>query len=216
MTSIIILEGIPTSGKSYLQELVYKILKWEKRSVELITEVEINTPFARKQNLSDTSPAKDAPEYLKELLQKKLSKKKDYLICENLHLFYLATNNLRGEKETLKDYKEIETMLEVYPTLLVHLEIEGRYILSSFRKRIARYELQKKVDPFKSFLEAKGTEFNQLAYYQRKQNKYKEYLKETKVHTLHLLIKNKTDYQDLANQIVRKIHEIEGGWHYKK
>lgn len=216
MTSIILFEGIPTSGKSYLQKLVGEILSWEKKSVELITDKEVNTPFARKSNRKDYTAAIDAPEYLLDLLKNKVKKSKDYVLSHNMHLFYLTTNNSRGQKETIeKTYAQVEELLEIYPSLIVFLEIEHRYILSSFHKRFARNHLLGKVDPFKSFLDAKGTEFEQLAYYQKKQNMYKEFLKKSKVHSLHIIIKRSSDYKEIANQIVRKIHEIEGGWHIK-
>lgn len=216
MSSIIILEGIPTSGKTILQEKISQILLWEKRTIELIKDEEIKTPYNRKNNHKDMTPAKGTAIYFKELLQHKLLKKKQYLICDNAHLFYLATNNTRGAKETLKEYQEIETMLEVYPSLMVFLELENRYILPSFRKRIAYNELHHKVDPLKEFLDLKGSEFHQIAYYQKKQRAYQEFFKETKIHSLHIRIHQKPDYDEIANKIVRKIHEIEGGWHYKQ
>ena len=92
----------------------------------------------------------------------------------------------------MRTYGEIEAMLEVYSTLIVYSEIETRYILPSFHKRFATYEAQGEEDLFKTVLEAKGSQFEQLAYYQKKQNAYKEQLKKTKLHTLHLIIKKDT------------------------
>ena len=213
MTSIIILEGIPTSGKSILSKKIKSILQSDKKSVEYISDNEINTVFNRKQNRKDHTPAVGAPQYLKEIMQKKLLKNSQYIISHGFHFFYLTTNISRGEKETLhKEYHEVESMLELYPTLIVYLNIETRYILHSFQKRFSWNDSQGKVDPFKEFVEAKGSEFAQLAYYQKKQNLYKDLIKESKLHSLILNIKKETSYDDLALRIVQKMHEIEGGF----
>lgn len=213
MTAIILFEGIPTSGKSILQKKVSQILKSQNKTVELISDQEIKTPFARKNNIFDNLPIIDAPEYLQTILQEKLLKKSDFIISHNFHLFYAATNQGRNLKEALsKEYLEIETILEIHPSLIVFLEIENRYILHSFEKRIQLYDHEGLVDPFKKFLETKGTTFSQLAYYQRKQKIYNQFLKESKINSINFIIKKETDFNKLAIKIAQKIREIKGGF----
>ena len=137
MTSIIIFEGIPTSGKTALITKVAQILQSKNKTVEFVSDEEVNELFMQKNNLKDITPIKNGSEHLKNILQKKLLKKPDYILIHNFHLFYLTTNNARGEKETLmRTYGEIEAMLEVYSTLIVYSEIETRYILPSFHKLV--------------------------------------------------------------------------------
>ena len=203
-------EGIPTSGKTVLKDLVARIFSGQKRTVEDISKEEFHQPFLARNDPKDQSPFDNASGHLLSLLQQHTKKNPDIILSFHSPFFYLATNNMRGKKETLlHEYHEVESFLEIFPTLIVYLEIEGRYILPCFQKRLARND---ETDIFPELLQAKGTEFSQLAYYQRKQGIYNEQLSRTKLHFLHLHIKKETKYEELAELVVRKIRELEGGF----
>ena len=73
MVNIILLEGIPTSGKSYVSRTLVKLLAGRK--VSLSEDPEVVDLLVRRNDKSNREPVEGAPKYLRELLDHRLAQK---------------------------------------------------------------------------------------------------------------------------------------------
>jgi thymidylate kinase len=188
---ILIVEGIPTSGKSSLIKNISKLLKENK----VVVFGEPNTHI----------PIMDEPEglhieFFKSLLQQAVKSKADLVIFDRFHF----TQALRA-KASISNYSEIEDLLAKQKTLVVYLQVDD----SAIANRIRLTSERRDKDPAEHFqwgeyFKKKGNSFEEIAkHYAAQQQDQMELLKQSKLPSR---IFNTThhEYKTIANQIINE------------
>jgi thymidylate kinase len=165
---LLILEGIATSGKTTVKNNLINFFKKEKLKYLVIEEDETLMPI-----LNNTE-AKVSIDYLKKILKKVLSaRKEDIIIFDRLYF----THIFRTES-SLKDFKVIEALLPKKDTFLAFLEINKEKISERIFNALKNERAKTK---WVNYIKKKGTNAEITNYYQKQQDLLSNFLKETKI-----------------------------------
>jgi thymidylate kinase len=181
---ILIFEGIATSGKSTVINLLQSLLNKELK-VKVATEHETHIPI-----MKDTGRL-HADFYLK-LINKLTLENPDLVIIDRLYL----TQAFRA-KSSLKPYEKVEMALRPYNTLTIFLRVVPIAIADRIDKAT-----QHRDQEWDSYLRTKGiNRQEQAAYYSAQQSSQLELLKQS---TLPYKIFDTTEhqYEGIAQEIV--------------
>lgn len=186
---ILIIEGIPTSGKSSLIENISKLLN--ENQVVVFGEPKTHEPIMDK-------PEGLHIDFFKSLLKDAISSNAGLVIFDRLHFTQAYRARVGIEK-----YSEIEDLLAKQKTLVVYLQVDD----SAIADRIKLTAERRDKDPAEHFrwgeyFKTKGETFDEIAkHYAAQQRDQMELLKQSKLKsrifntTLH-------EYRAIATQII--------------
>jgi len=185
---LIILEGIATSGKTTIKNLLKKHLKENNKNYKIIEEDETLMPIHKNTD------KKIAKTHLKKILTKYLNQKIDYLIFDRLYFTHIHRTN-----SNLEDFKEIETQLQQKTSQIYYLKINNNKI----KERIYN-AIKHRPKDWGNYIKNLGTEKEMINYYTNQQKKQLNNLKETKIKNK---IYNTTnlEFEKIANQIIKTL-----------
>ena len=177
---ILILEGIPTSGKSVVSKLIAKKLSSQK--VCVVDEIETHEPImAQREQLH--------LEFFDNLLKKYTSKSVDFLIFDRLHM----TQAFRA-KVDVESYKSFEGKLSRYNAQVAYLQVaEG-----SIADRIAQ-----SVKIEHEYLEQKGDSIHEIAQTYTEQQRYQLELVKTSILPFKTFDSTDRDFESITDQIIQ-------------
>lgn len=189
--NILIVEGIPTSGKSSLIENISKLLN--ENQVKVFGESKTHIPIMDKPNELHI-------EFFMALLQDAAKSSANFVIFDRFHF----TQASRAKASTGK-YLEIEDLLTKQRTLVAYLRVDESAIADRIRFA-AEHRDKERIEYFQwgEYFQTKGRTFNEIAkHYAAQQRSNIELLNQS---TLKSRIFNTTnhDYQAVANQIINE------------
>jgi len=195
LMKILIIEGIPTSGKSSVIREISKLLGESK--VRVYGEPKTHEPIM------------DQPEQLhihffKSLLQDALETNAELVIFDRFH-FTQASRAKAG----IGAYSEIEDLLAKQETLVVYLQIDESAIADRIKLTAERRDGEDSEDfQWGEYFRTKGDTFAEIAeHYATQQRGNKELLNQSKLKSQTFDTTNH-NYRDIANQIIN-------GWFVK-
>ncbi len=191
LMKILIIEGVPTSGKSSIIKNISELLGEDQ--VRVYGEPETHIPIMDKAEGLHI-------EFFESLLQDAIESGADFVIFDRFHL----TQAVRA-KVSIGEYSEIEDLLAKQKTLVVYLQVDESTIADRIRLTAERRDK----DPDEHFqwgeyFMTKGKTFDEIAnHYVTQQRNQMELLKQSK---LKGRIFNTTnhEYKVIANQIVNE------------
>lgn len=188
---VLIVEGIPTSGKSSLIENISKLL--DKNKVVVFDEPKTHEPIMDK-------PEDLHIEFFKSLLQDAVKSDADLVIFDRFHF----TQAYRA-KAAISEYSEIEDLLAKQKTLVVYLQVDDSSIADRFRIAAERRDKDPAEDfRWDEYFQTKGQTYDEIAkHYATQQQSLMELLKQSKLRSQ---IFNTTyhEYEAIANQIINE------------
>jgi len=181
---LIILEGIATSGKTTVKNKVMTLLAEKGLTFSVVEEDETLMPIL---NNTDKQVSLDL---LKKTIKKALREEKDYIIFDRLFFTHIIRT-----KSSLKDFREIESMIEKQ-ALLVFLKIDEIKI----PERIA-YAKKHRGKQWNEYVDKKGDIVKITQYYAEQQKLLKNLLNKT---SLQYKIYNTTnlDFENISEDIL--------------
>jgi thymidylate kinase len=186
---ILIIEGIPTSGKSSIIKKISELVGEDQ--VKVYGEPETHTPIMDK-------PEELHTEFFKSLLQDAIESGADFVIFDRFHF----TQAIR-RKASIDEYSEIEDLLAKQKTLVVYLQVDESTIADRIRLTA---ELRDK-DPDEHFqwdeyFKTKGKTSEEIAkHYATQQRNQMELLKQSKLKS-RIFNTTNHEYKAIANQII--------------
>lgn len=186
---VLILEGIPTSGKSSITKEIFELLG--KDYVRVYGEPETHEPIMDK-------PEGLHIEFFKTLLQDAVESGIDLVIFDRFHF----TQAFRA-KAGIGEYAEIEDLLAKQEALVVYLWIEDSVIANRIRLTAERRDRDpNELFQWGEYFRSKGESFGEIAkHYAAQQRNQMELLNQSKLKSR---IFNTThhDYNAIASQII--------------
>lgn len=188
---ILILEGIATSGKTTIKNKLVNFFK--KRGLNYLVIEEDKTLMPILNN----TDADISINHLNKILKKVLFPKKEVIIIFDRLYF----THIFRTKSSLKDFKEIESLLSKKNAFLSFLKIDKKKISERIFNAL-KNERAKTL--WVDYIKKKGTNAEIINYYQRQQDLLLDLLKKTK-------IKNKTynttdlNFDLIAKKILKEI-----------
>ena len=185
---LIILEGIATSGKTTIKNLLEKYLKTNNLNYQIIKEDETLMPIHKNTN------KEIAKTHLNKILNKYLKKNIDYLIFDRLYFTHIHRTN-----STLIDFKEIEIQLLKQNTQIIYLKINTNSIM----KRITN-AMTHRTKSWGNYIKSLGNKTEIQNYYSNQQKTQTKYLKKTKIKNT---IYNTTnlDFETITKEIIKTL-----------
>ena len=189
---VLILEGIPTSGKSTLTEIIKE--KLEGLSVSVATEAETHEPIMEQANDLHIS-------FFENLIKKLVIEQPDLIIFDRL---YLTQASRAGAG--LAEYSAIENLLSRHNALTVFLRVDEQAIAERIVKAI-KHRDSSSDDSFEwgEYFKTKGTTDRKIAdhYIAQQQNQTKLLY----TSTLPYMVCDTThhDYSEITQQILKKL-----------
>jgi thymidylate kinase len=186
---ILIIEGIPTSGKSSIIKNISELLG--KDRVRVYGEPETHEPIMDKPEVLHI-------DFSRSLLQDAVQSDADFVIFDRFHI----TQAFRA-KASLGEYSEIEDLLAKQKTLVVYLQVDESTIADRIRLTA---ELRDK-DPDEHFqwdeyFKTKGKTSEEIAkHYATQQRNQMELLKQSKLKS-RIFNTTNHEYKAIANQII--------------
>ena len=205
MVNIIILEGIPTAGKSQTINNLIKFLKEKNKSFVFIDDHEIAKLIFERNDITNRDPVDGVEDHILDVLKKRFEDV-DFIIMHNAHIFYMALNAHRGKLESIvSDYSKIEEFFSKHNTLIVFLRIPKERIYSHYMFSINK---RKELNPNSrtdKFWSMKGSNDDErIQYYENKQLTYERLLKETRLNNVTYLIEGGIEiYPEFAKKILK-------------
>lgn len=186
---ILILEGIPTSGKSSVAREISKLLG--EGSVKVYGESETHEPIMDQ-------PEELHAEFFVSLLKDAIESRADLVIFDRFHF----TQALRA-KATLGAYAEIEDLLARQDTLVALLQVDDAAIADRIRRTAERRD-EEPAEDFRwgDYFQSKGETLGEIAeHYAAQQYNKKELLKQSKLKS-RVFDTTHHEYKAIANQII--------------
>jgi len=143
---ILIIEGIATSGKSTIIELLRKKLRNEK--IKVYGEPDTHIPIMEK-------PTELHLDFFKSLLDKALNTKADYIIFDRLYV----TQAFRA-KTDISQYEDIENTLLQHQTLTAFLKVDEKSIANRVQAAAGHRE-----QSWGEYIKTKGKTIEEIAQY---------------------------------------------------
>lgn len=186
---IIILEGIATSGKTSIQNLL--ISEFEKRNIDFAVVDENQTLMQILENTDKSVSVK----FLLKILNKFFALNKDVLIFDRLYFTHVFRTS-----STIDDFAEIEDLLAGHDALLVLLTIDEQKISDRVQSAML-YRGQK----WANFVRRKGNDSEIESYYVQQQQFL---LKLSSKSRLPHVVENSTagDFEKITKTILKKIN----------
>jgi len=185
---IIILEGIATSGKTTIKNLLEKYLQEQNQSYFIIDEEETLMPFLHN---TDKDIAK---QHLMKTILKYFKQKTDYLIFDRLYFTHLHRTN-----SEIKDFKEIENLIKNKKGKIIFLKIQEK----SISKRI--FDTMKIRDKkWGEYVKSKGNKKEIVKYYVNQQKKLLKHLKATSL-DFEIFDTTKLDFNKISKKICQTL-----------
>ena len=189
--NILIIEGIPTSGKSSLIEKLSKLLR--DKQLAVFSEPKTHEPIMDK-------PDELHIEFFNSLLQDAVKSSADLVIFNRFHF----TQALRAQA-SISEYLEIEDLLAKQKTLVAYLQVDESAIADRIRLTAERRD-ESPAEHFQwvEYFKTKGKTFDEIAkHYATQQRNQMELLKQSK---LKKRIFNTTnhEYKTIASQIINE------------
>lgn len=188
---ILIIEGIPTSGKSSLIEELTELLG--KNQVRVYGEPKTHIPIMDKPNELHI-------EFFKSLLQDAAKSNAQLIIFDRFHF----TQAFRA-KASISKYLEIEDLLAKQKTLVAYLQVDEPAIADRIRLA-AEHRDKERIEDFQwgEYFQTKGKTFDEIAkHYATQQRSRIELLSQSKLKSR---IFNTThhEYKAIASQIINE------------
>lgn len=209
---IIILEWIPTSGKSIILEKLKKKIIDNNKIVSIWDDHDVVWLLDSRKDITNKEPVLDSQTFLINLLQEKIKNKPDYIIFHNFHLFYIVLNFFRWLEEDIAfEYKRMEDELLKYKTLIVFLRIDTQNLADHFLKTIKKREEYKPWTNTGYFWESKWiNDEERVNFYENKQKMYDYFLKQSIIPYMEFKTKNDFDlYENIANEILNYFYPVQ-------
>jgi thymidylate kinase len=160
---ILIIEGIATSGKSTIIELLRK--KLSNKKIKVYGEPDTHIPIMEQSTELHL-------DFFKSLLDKALTSQADYIIFDRLYL----TQAFRAKADISK-YADIENTLLIYQTLTVFLKVDEKSIERRVQAAAGHRDKE-----WVEYINTKGTTPEEIAqYYINQQSNQIALLAESKV-----------------------------------
>lgn len=182
---IIILEGIATSGKTTIKDLLIAYFKNKSYSYSIVEEDEILMPFLHNTN------QEVAKNHLKEIIEKYFSQNKDFLIFDRLYFTHIHRTNY-----DIREFKDIEDLVKDKDCLLVFLKIYEKLI----PERIFN-AMKHRSNSWGDYVRSKGNKEEIIKYYTSQQRKLLKYLEESSINSK-IIDTTKMDFDEITNQIL--------------
>ncbi len=185
---IIILEGIATSGKTSIKNLLVAEFKKKGMEFSVIDENQTLMPIL------DNADKDVSIQFLRKILNKALSLEKDVLIFDRLyftHIFRTASN--------IDDFSEIEKMLSEHDVLLALLTIDEQKISERIQFAISHRDGR-----WIKFVRKKGNDAEIEKYYVEQQQLLLGLLNKTRI--THI-VENSTsgDFEGITEAILKRM-----------
>lgn len=187
---ILILEGIPTSGKSTLAESIKDQLP--ELTVRVATEAETHEPIIKQTNELHVT-------FFEELIKRLVDEKPSLIVFDRLYLTQASRAGAR-----LTDYSVIENLLSQYVALTVFLRVDEQTIADRIAKAVAHRDSSDDSFKWDDHFKTKGDTYNEIAEYYIAQQQNQIKLLDTL--TLPHMICNTTrhNYSEISQQILKK------------
>lgn len=186
MTKIYIFEGIATSGKSSVIEL----MKSETGSTKLLIVLgEEQTHIPIMQLKSELHL-----DFFKNVLISALSKKPDILLIDRLYL----TQAYRSGA-TLKNYESIETFLQLYDAKTVFLKIDEGKILSRILKAVEHRDSK-----WGDYIKTRGQSSAKVAAYYLNQQRSLIDLLVGSIIPFEIINATDNDYEEIVSKLIKR------------
>lgn len=184
---IIILEGIATSGKTSVKDKLKELLIEKGITFSIVEETETLLPIL------NNADKKVSIDFLNNILDKSLAKKKDFIIFDRFFFTHIFKTNSSTE-----DFREIENTIK-NNSLLVFLKIDE----SKIPERIT-YAREQREKSWDEFVSQKGNDKEIYQYYINQQGSLLNLLEKT---SLRYKIYNTTDmnFENVAKDILQII-----------
>ena len=185
---VIILEGIATSGKTTIKNLLEEYFQSHNLSYLVVEEDETLLPFLHN---TDENFAK---QHLREVILKYFKQERDYLIFDRLYFTHIHRTN-----SGIEEFKEIEDLIKEKNGKIIFLKIQEE----SIPKRI--FDTMKlRGGNWKKYVESKGNKEDIINYYTTQQRKLLKHLEETEV-DFEIFDSTKMDFNRINEKILQKI-----------
>jgi thymidylate kinase len=191
LMKILIIEGIPTSGKSSLIKNISELLG--ENRVKVYGEPETHIPIMDK-------PEELHIEFFESLLQDAARSDADLVIFDR---FYF-TQAIRA-KVGINAYSEIEDLLARQKTLVVYLQVDESAIADRVRLA-AEHRDKERIEDFEwgEYFQTKGETSDEIAkHYAMQQRDKKELLNQSKLKS-RIFDTTHHEYQAIADQIINE------------
>lgn len=186
---VLIIEGIPTSGKSSVTKEIFKLLGEDH--VRVYGEPETHIPIMNK-------PGELHIEFFKSLLQDSIESDADLVIFDRFHF----TQAIRA-KASIGEYSEIEDLLAGQKTLVVYLQVDESAIADRIRLTAERRD-KERVEDFQwgEHFQSKGETSDEIAkHYATQQRNKMELLNQSKLRS-RIFNTTQHKYKAIASQII--------------
>lgn len=185
---IIILEGIATSGKTTIKDLLVSEFKKRKLKFAVINEEQTLIPILENTN-KDVSV-----NFMSKILDKFLALDKDVLIFDRFYFTHIFRTSSK-----IENFIVIENKLSKYNILLVLLTINEDRISERVQHAISHRDQQ-----WSNFVKKKGNDFEIEKYYIEQQRLLLKLLEETK---LRYMIKDSTssNFEEIVKSILKNM-----------
>lgn len=186
---ILIIEGIPTSGKSSITTEISELLG--ENHVRVYGEPETHIPIMDKSEELHV-------EFFKSLLENAVKSDADLVIFDRLHF----TQAIRA-KASIGEYSEIEDLLARQKTLVVYLQVDDSAIADRIRLTAERRD-KEQVEYFQwgVHFKSKGETFDEIAkHYATQQRNKMELLNQSKLKS-RMFNTTHHEYKTIASQII--------------
>jgi thymidylate kinase len=188
---ILIIEGIPTSGKSSIIKKITELLG--EGQVRVYGESETHIPIMDE-------PEKLHIEFFESLIQEAATSDASVVIFDRFHL----TQAIRA-KASIGAYSKIENLLTKQKTLVVYLQINDSEIADRLRFA-AEHREKEQGDDFRwdKYFKRKGKTYDEIAkHYAAQQRDKAELLKQSKLKS-RIFDTTNQEYQAISNQIIKE------------
>lgn len=180
---ILIIEGIATSGKSTMIELLQK--KLSDKKIKVYGEPDTHIPIMEQ-------PAELHLDFFKSLLDTSLNTEADYIIFDRLYL----TQAFRAKADISK-YEDIENVLLQHQTLTVFLKVDEK----TTAKRV-QTAAEHREQSWVEYIKTKGKTIEEIArYYIDQQRSQIELLATSKVNN-RVFDTTEHEYDKIADEIL--------------
>lgn len=185
---IIILEGIATSGKTTIKNILTKKLGSKKLSFEVIDEEQTLMPIIENKDIAVSI------DLLSKVIKKAVSKNNDFIIFDRLYFTHIFRTNAH-----IEDFKIIEDIISQHETLLVLLTINEETIPKRIFGAIKHREKN-----WKNYVKRKGNNNKIMEYYKNQQKLLLDLIE--KINYNHI-IEDTTDldFKKITDSIYNKI-----------
>ncbi len=205
-TQIILLEGISTSGKTTIQNLLKKYFEKKEIKALNIDEKETIGHLINGDKTLETSL-----KVMKKLILDNINKKYEYIVFDRFHL----SNHGTIKESSFEDYKEIENLLSENSGKIIYLHVDKEKVCNRIkscmknRKGIDHEKWFKRVT--KGANNSKEIDKTIYDFYENRINRHLEDIKKTRLGVLKIDVSeinnNLKEYEKTLPQIIKFIEK---------